>query len=171
METFVIQKSMIAGSDPMVRKIFTTILLLGLGIISFSIWNYVDDDVRRVLFERQRAWQDQDFQKVKQVYIKTEKEKVLLTEDSLVITELMQDLKYKLATNQYWLVRAKNGEFIPYNKGGWELIFKTYEYENLAFVKYSQPGDVLTYQTFYGSIVTFDSSEILKKLLREKELL
>lgn len=155
----------------MVRKAVITFLLLGLGIISFSIWNFVDDDVRRVLFERQRAWQDQDFQKVKQVYIKTETQEVLLTEDSKIITELMKDLKYKLATNQYWLVEAKKGGFIPYNKGGWELVFKTDEYENLAFAKYSQQGDVLTYQTFYGPVATFASSEVLKKLLREKELL
>ncbi|CAG7659174.1 hypothetical protein PAECIP111802_07446 [Paenibacillus allorhizosphaerae] len=105
------------------------------------------------------------------MYIKTETEEVLLTEDSKVITELMKDLKYKLATNQYWLVEAKNGKFIPYNKGGWELAFKTNEYENLAFAKYSLPGDVLTYQTFYGPVATFSSSEVLKKLLREKELL
>ncbi|MFE5318091.1 hypothetical protein ACFQ88_05195 [Paenibacillus sp. NPDC056579] len=67
--------------------------------------------------------QDRDLQKVKQIYIKTETEEVLLTDDSRVIIELMQDLKYKLATNQYWLVRAKNGDFIPYNEGGWELVF------------------------------------------------
>lgn len=155
----------------MVRKVVITFLLLGFGIILFSIWNYVDDDVRKVLFERQRAWQDQDFQKVKQVYINIETEEVLLTEDSKVITELMKDLKHKLATNQYWLIEVKKGEFIPYNKGGWELVFKTDEYENLAFAKYSLLGDVLTYQTFYGPVATFASSEVLKKLLREKELI
>ncbi|MGF7033392.1 hypothetical protein J2T17_004340 [Paenibacillus mucilaginosus] len=155
----------------MVKKIAITLLLLGLGFISFSIWNYVDDDVRRVFFERQRDWPDQDFQKVKQVYVKTELKEVLLTEDSIVITELMKDLKYKLATNQYWLVERKKGKFIPYDKGGWELVFKTDEYDNVVFVKYSQPGDVLTYYTFYGPIVSFNSSEVLKKLMREKGLL
>ncbi|MBE1444795.1 hypothetical protein [Paenibacillus sp. OAS669] len=155
----------------MLRKLVGTCLVFVIGLISFSIWNYVDDDVRRVYFERQRAWQDQDFQKVKQIYIKTEKEEVLLTEDSRIINELMQDLKYKLATNQYWLVRAKNGDFIPYNKGGWELVIKTDEFDNLAFVKYSQPGDVLTYYTFYGPVAAFNSSNILKNLLKEKNLL
>ncbi|UUZ82835.1 hypothetical protein LJK88_02055 [Paenibacillus sp. P26] len=92
------------------------------------------------MFERKRDWQGDDFSKVKQIYITTETDQVLLTEDSRVIAELMRDLKYKLATNQYWLVRAKHGDFIPYNKGGWRLIFKTDEFDNLAFVKYSQPG-------------------------------
>lgn len=155
----------------MLKKLGPTCAWLLAGFIAFSIWNDVDDDVRRVLFERKRDWQGDDFSKVKQIYITTETDQVLLTEDSRVIAELMRDLKYKLATNQYWLVRAKHGDFIPYNKGGWQLIFKTDEFDNLAFVKYSQPGDVVTYLTFYGPVAALDSSELLKKLLMEKGVL
>ncbi|MGN7403288.1 hypothetical protein ACTHO0_25900 [Cytobacillus praedii] len=109
--------------------------------------------------------------KLKKVYVLTEEKEVLLTTSSQEIQALMTDLKFKMATNQYWLVRMINGDFTPYNKGGWELRFKTDEYENVAFVKYSPKGNVITFDTFYGEDASVNSSEILKDLLKSKELL
>ena len=109
--------------------------------------------------------------KLKKVYVLTEEKEVLLTTSSQEIQALMTDLKFKMATNQYWLVRMINGDFTPYNKGGQELRFKTDEYENVAFVKYSPKGNVITFDTFYGEDASVNSSEILKDLLKSKELL
>jgi hypothetical protein len=107
------------------------------------------------------------------VYVRIYGEETLLTNNTEEIQALLLDLKYKMATNQYWLVKRKNGDFIPFNDGGWELRFKTDEYDDLAAlsIKHSKKGDVLTFNMFFGEVATLESSEILKDLLRAKKLL
>ncbi|MBS4192748.1 hypothetical protein KHA94_21695 [Bacillus sp. FJAT-49705] len=155
------------------KKTFIIISVIICGIFLFLDWNYVDDDVRHILFEKERPWQDKEFEQVKEVYVTIDGVETLLTENAQEIQALLQDLKYKMATNQYWLVKWKNGDFIPFNEGGWELRFKTDEYDDLnaSSVKYSPKGDVITFNMFFGEVATLDSSEILKDLLRAKKLL
>jgi hypothetical protein len=155
------------------KMVLITISVLILGLFLFLNWNYVDDDVRRILFEKERAWDDEELKQVKEVYVRIDGVETLLTNNGSEIQALLHDLKYKMATNQYWLVRKRNGDFIPFNEGGWELRFKTDEYEDLAAssVKYSPKGDVVTFNMFFGEVATLDSSEILKDLLRAKRLL
>jgi hypothetical protein len=155
------------------KKALIIVSVLILGIFLFLDWNYVDDDVRRILFEKERAWDDEELKQVNEVYVRIDGEETLLTNNTEEIQALLHDLKYKMATNQYWLVKRKNGDFIPFNEGGWELRFKTDEYDDLAAssVKYSKKGDVLTFNMFFGEVATLDSSEILKDLLRAKKLL
>jgi hypothetical protein len=150
------------------KKTLITISVLILGIFLFLDWNYVDDDVRRILFEKERAWDDDELKQVKEVYVRIDGVETLLTNNTQEIQALLHDLKYKMATNQYWLVKKKNGDFIPFNEGGWELRFKTDEYDDLAAssVKYSPKGDVVTFHMFFGEVATLESSEILKELLK-----
>lgn len=155
------------------KKTLITISVLIFGIFLFLDWNYVDDDVRRILFEKERAWDDKELKQVNEVYVRIDGVETLLTTNPQEIQALLQDLKYKMATNQYWLVKRKNGDFIPFNEGGWELRFKTDKYDDLAAssVKYSPKGDVITFNMFFGEVATLDSSEILKDLLKVKKLL
>jgi hypothetical protein len=155
------------------KKTLMTILFLIVGTFLFLSWNYVDDDVRRILFEKERAWDDEEFKQVNEVYVMIDGIETLLTNNGQEIQSLLHDLKYKMATNQYWLVKKKNGDFIPFSEGGWELRFKTDEYDDLAAssVKYSPKGDVVTFNMFFGEVATLDSSKILKDLLRAKKLL
>jgi hypothetical protein len=155
------------------KKTLMTILFLIVGTFLFLSWNYVDDDVRRILFEKERAWDDEEFKQVNEVYVRIDGIETLLTNNGQEIQSLLHDLKYKMATNQYWLVKKKNGDFIPFSEGGWELRFKTDEYDDLAAssVKYSPKGDVVTFNMFFGEVATLDSSIIFKDLLRAKKLL
>jgi hypothetical protein len=161
----------VRGMD-MKKTLITISVLIG-GIFLFLDWNYVDDDVRRILFEKDRAWDDKELKHVNEVYVRIDGVETLLTTDTQEIQALLHDLKYKMATNQYWLVKRKNGDIIPFNEGGWELRFKTDEYDDLSAssVKYSPKGDVITFNMFFGEVATLDSSEILKELLRAKKLL
>lgn len=152
------------------RPLLVVSIVMGL-FFAFLSWNYVDDDVRRILFQKERAWQEEEFKKVKQVYVITGDDEILLTENNSEIIDLMKDMKNKMATNQYWLIRMLKGEFTPYDKGGWVLRFQTDEYDNIVFAKYSPEGNVLTFDTFYGEVATIQSSKILTELLREKGLL
>jgi hypothetical protein len=162
----------VLGGMDMKKTLITISVLIG-GFFLFLDWNYVDDDVRRILFEKERAWDDKELKQVNEVYVRIDGVETLLTNDTQEIQALLHDLKYKMATNQYWLVKRKNGEFTPFNEGGWELRFKTDEYDDLAAssVKYSPKGDVITFNMFFGEVATLDSSEILKELLRAKKLL
>jgi hypothetical protein len=166
-----VKLNVLGGMD--MKKTLITISVLICGIFLFLDWNYVDDDVRRILFEKERAWDDKELKQVKEVYVRIDGVETLLTTDTQEIQALLHDLKYKMATNQYWLVKRKNGDFIPFNEGGWELRFKTDEYDDLAAssVKYSPKGDIITFNMFFGEVATLDSSEILKELLRAKKLL
>jgi hypothetical protein len=163
-------KSDVLGGINM-KKTLITISVLILGIFLFLNWNYVDDDVRRILFEKERAWDEKELKQVKEVYVRIDGVETLLTNNTQEIQALLHDLKYKMATNQYWLVKKKNGEFIPFNEGGWELRFKTDEYDDLAAssVKYSPKGDVVTFNMFFGEVATLESSEKLKELLKAKK--